>query len=208
MHFTKKDIQKLERIYRLNLINSVSGYKPANLIGTQSINGYSNLAIFSSVVHLGSDPAILGCVTRPITVERHTYKNIKDQGVFTINHVRKDFIKNAHYTSATFPEELSEFKTCQLTEEYLEGFAAPFVKESELKIGLKLVDEVPIKINGTILLIGEIQHLFLPEKAIRTDGQLDLNLLDEVCISGLNTYHEVTELETFPYARASELPEF
>ena len=65
MHLTKEDIFKIDRIKRLNLINSVSGIKSANLIGTQSSDGYSNLAVFSSVVHLGSNPAYLGFVLRP-----------------------------------------------------------------------------------------------------------------------------------------------
>ena len=54
MHLTDADIQKLDRIQRLNIINSVTGIKPANLIGTISNADEPNLAIFSSVVHLGS----------------------------------------------------------------------------------------------------------------------------------------------------------
>ena len=52
---TNQDIDKLERYYRANLINSVTGYKPANLIGTINDEGITNVAIFSSVVHLGSN---------------------------------------------------------------------------------------------------------------------------------------------------------
>ena len=49
MKLSKKEIEKSERKWRLNLINSVSGIKPANLIGTKSEDGIDNLAIFSSV---------------------------------------------------------------------------------------------------------------------------------------------------------------
>ena len=42
----QEDIKKMDRIYRLNLINSLSGIKPANLIGTRSNSGINNLAIF------------------------------------------------------------------------------------------------------------------------------------------------------------------
>ena len=34
MYLSKQDIEKLPRINRLNMINSVVGIKPANLIGT------------------------------------------------------------------------------------------------------------------------------------------------------------------------------
>ena len=79
MIYTKENLSSLDKIYRLNLINSITGYKPANLIGTKSKSYQSNLAIFSSVVHLGSNPALIGIITRPNTVPRHTYKNIIDR---------------------------------------------------------------------------------------------------------------------------------
>ena len=43
LHFTASDIQSFEKSYRANLINSVSGFKPANLIGTRSAAGHTNL---------------------------------------------------------------------------------------------------------------------------------------------------------------------
>ena len=79
-YFNSNDLDGLSKIYRLNLINSITGYKSANLIGTQSLNGKTNLAIFSSVIHLGSNPALIGFVLRPTTVPRHTYSNLKATG--------------------------------------------------------------------------------------------------------------------------------
>lgn len=67
-HITAAEIQQMEKIFRLNLVNSCTGYKSANLIATKSQNGNPNVAVFSSVTHLGSDPALLGFVTRPLTV--------------------------------------------------------------------------------------------------------------------------------------------
>ena len=60
MHFNEEDIENLEKVYRINLINSCSGYKSANLIGSVSNEGINNLAIFSSITHLGSNPPLLG----------------------------------------------------------------------------------------------------------------------------------------------------
>ncbi|MFZ0490151.1 MAG: flavin oxidoreductase, partial [Salegentibacter sp.] len=33
-HITSEDIRSMEKVFRLNLINSCTGYKSANLIGT------------------------------------------------------------------------------------------------------------------------------------------------------------------------------
>lgn len=204
----KNEIVDLERIYRLNLINSISGVKPANLIGTISASGQTNLAIFSSVVHLGSDPAIFGMILRPAgEVRRHTYENIVATGFYTINHVTPSIIERAHYTSARFPREVSEFDSCSLTQEFIEGFAAPFVGESLIKIGLKLEEEIPIKRNGTSLIIGSIQLVSVPDEVIH-GGHLDLERSDAVGISGLNTYYTMQKNAQFPYARKEELPQF
>ena len=44
-HFNSSDFKNFSKVYRLNLINSVTGYKSANLIGSQSLDGKENLAI-------------------------------------------------------------------------------------------------------------------------------------------------------------------
>ena len=208
MMYTKEDIAKLDRISKLKIVNSVTGIKPANLIGTINDKGQTNLAIFSSVVHLGSDPALLGFVARPRTAEvGHTYRNILESGIYTINHVHPEFIKNAHYTSAKFDIGISEFEQCKLTEEYIANFKAPFVKESSFKIGMRFIEAIDIKHNGTALIIGEIEHLILPDDAM-IDGGIDLETTKAVGISGLNSYYTLKKIENHPYARLNEIPEF
>lgn len=207
--FTKDSIGELDSRKRANLINSISGFKSANLIGTVSDLGMTNLAIFSSVMHIGANPPLMGFILRPLgDVPRHTYENIKQNGVFTINHVHESFLAKAHFTSAKFERDVSEFVECKLTEEFIEGFSAPFVKESLVKVGLKFAEEIPIKINGTILVIGEIEHIVLPENAWLESGNVDLNTVGDVTISALDTYHRVEKIETLPYAKTSNLPDF
>ena len=207
MNYTKKEIAGLDRITRLKLINSVTGIKPGNLIGTQNKSGKTNLAIFSSLVHLGSDPSILGLISRPQTSEvGHTYNNIQEKNHYTINHIHPEFIKNAHYTSAKFNADVSEFERCQLTEEYIPNFDAPFVKESHFKMGMQFIEAINIKANGTVLIIGEIQHLMIPDSAI-VDGDVDLESSNSIGISGLNSYYSLKKIDTFPYANVNEIPE-
>ena len=207
-HFTDKDIRELSKYYRANLINSITGYKPANLIGTISETGETNLAIFSSVVHLGANPALVGMIVRPATVPRHSYENILKTGYYTINHVHEEFVEKAHFTSAKFDKANSEFNACKLQEEYIPGFIAPFVKESQVKMGMKFLQEIPIELNGTILMIGQIEHLILPGEIIGEDGNVDLEAVTSVCVSGLESYSRVTKLARFEYARVKNVPDF
>ena len=208
MIYTHKQIQELDRVSRLKIINSITGIKPANLIGTIDDEGKTNLAIFSSVVHLGSNPPLLGFISRPRRLKfGHTYTNIQKTGQYTINHIHPEFIKKAHYTSAKFDSEVSEFERCKLTEEYLANFKAPFVKESNLKIGMCFKESLDIKNNGTIMVIGEVEQLIIPENAI-VNNDIDLELTNSVGISGLNSYYTLKKVETHPYARVEQVPKF
>lgn len=208
-HFTKSNIKDLDKVKRLNIINSITGIKPSNLIGTINKEKMTNLAIFSSVIHLGSNPALLGFILRPQErVRRDTYNNILENGSYTINHLPENLTLNGHYTSAKFDKNQSEFKYCKFTECYEDGFQAPFVKESNLNVGLKYQESVPIKANNTIMIIGSVEHVFVKEDAISEEGYIDLEKLKSTGIGGLNSYYRLRKINSYPYARLSELPKF
>lgn len=208
MQYNHKDIADLDRIARLKLINSITGIKPANLIGTIGKDRTTNLAVFSSVVHLGSHPPLLGFIARPRTQEAgHTLKNIKANGAYTINHILPEFTKQAHYTSAKFDSTTSEFTRCGFTEEYNTDFEAPFVKESLVKIGMQFREAIPIPLNNTTLVIGEIVRLVVPD-TIMESGDVDLEQLSGVGISGLNSYYSLQKIAQYPYLRVNEVPKF
>ncbi|MFI8605751.1 flavin reductase family protein [Cellulophaga baltica] len=209
MKLNSTDLNNLDRINRIKIINTVSGIKPGNLIGTIDNEGKTNLAIFSSVVHLGSDPALLGFILRPTgEVPRNTYDNILANKSYTINHIHPEFTKNAHYTSAKFDASISEFERCGFTEEYIDTCKAPFVKESRFKMGMQFVEALPIKQNNTLFVIGEITSLILPDTSFESSEDINLEEINSVGISGLNSYYAITKIAEYPYARASEVPKF
>jgi flavin reductase (DIM6/NTAB) family NADH-FMN oxidoreductase RutF len=201
MIITKENILHFEKLYRTNLFNSLSGFKSANLIGTISEEGETNLAIFSSVIHVGANPPMMGLLMRPVSVERHTYHNIKETGFFTINQIHKDIFKQAHQTSARYDKDVSEFDACGLTPEFNEIVKAPYVKESKIKIGLKFLEEHEIKSNGTIFIVGEIVELVVPEEVIAKTGYVDIEKAGTIAISGLDSYHETKRIARLSYAK-------
>jgi len=200
MVLAETDIQNLEKEYRRNFINSLSGFKSANLCGTKNEKGQSNLSIISSVVHLGADPAMLGLVMRPPIVERHTFENIKETGFYTINHIHQNIYKAAHQTSARYPREISEFEATGLTEEYT-NFFAPYVKESVVKIGMELLEIIPIKWNNTEFIIGKIVEIQLPDSIVSEDGLVNLAKAETITCTGLDAYFTVSELSRLSYAK-------
>lgn len=189
MHFDEEQIENLNKIYRINLINSCSGYKAANLIGTVSDKGDKNLAIFSSIVHLGSNPPLLGFFLRPTEiVPRHTYLNIKENSYYTINSVQEKFADKAHHTSAKYDRNISEFNVTEIEPENINNFPAPFVKASSIKIGMKFVEEIKISYNKSRLIVGKIVELHVNDDMIDKDGFLNLYKAEVATISGCDGY--------------------
>ena len=200
-NFSAADIERWERFYRANLINSLTGFKPVSLIGTINTSGRTNLAIFSSIVHIGSDPALVGYINRPKKAAPHTLANIEKTGVYTINHIQPDMIEKAHQTSAKYPEEVSEFEKVGLTEEFYADFPAPFIKESKVKYALRLQEIIPIPLNETFLVIGKIEHISIQEAIITEDGFLELEKVHSVCSNGIDSYYRPKPLMRLPYAK-------
>ena len=200
----KEAFADLDKRFRTHFINSLSGFKSVNLIGTKSETDGLNLSVVSSVIHLGANPALMGFIMRPARVPRHTYENIKETGSYTFNHILPDFYKSAHQTSARYPKLVSEFAETGLTPEFSESIYAPYVKESRIKIGMQFLEEQLIKANGTILMIGEILEVFYPEACQLEDGFLDLEKAGTVTCSGLDAYHTTRKLARLSYAKTDK----
>lgn len=207
MRYTREDIDNLNKIFRINLINSCSGYKSANLLGSISKEGITNVAVFSSVTHLGSNPPTLGFILRPTTVPRNTYQNIKDTGVFTINHIFEDILEDAHHTSAKYPDEISEFDVTDLEIEYKENCIAPFVKGSPVQMKMRFKEEYLIKTNDVLHIIAEIEELFINDQILETDGFINLSKGKVAAINGLDAYAVAKENTRFSYQRPKTLHE-
>jgi flavin reductase (DIM6/NTAB) family NADH-FMN oxidoreductase RutF len=200
-HFTSANIQSWERFYRTNFINCLSGFKSATLIGTNDTAANPNLAIFSNIVHIGADPALIGFINRPLEAAPHTLCNIKATGIYTMNHIHTSFIKAAHQTSAKYASGVSEFEKTGLTIEWKENIPAPFVGESKIKYVLELEEIVPIKQNGTYLVIGKVSAIFLEENIVDEDGFLHIENAGSISSLGIDGYYEPHFITRLPYAK-------
>lgn len=202
MHLSSEDFPKLESMYRRNFFNSLPGPRGLHLVGTKGHKGVENLALFSSVVHLGASPPLLGFVMRPLTIPRHTYHHIRARKFFTLNTVHSDILAQAHQTSANYPVEVSEFAATGLTPFYSDAVAAPYVQESRVKMGLRWVEEHHIAANDTLFIIGEVVEVIIDDAAVDADGHVIHHDLDTLTVSGLDTYYTNTEKARLPYAKA------
>jgi len=201
VQITASDLIQMEQRKRAHLINSVGGFKSVCLIGTVDKIGQTNLAIFSSIVHIGANPPLISFIMRPDSVERHTLANILETGSYTINHLNASIYKQAHQSSARYAKEVSEFDATGLSTEYKGNCKAPFVKESNVQLELDFIQRIDLTINNTIMIIGEIKNIYFPEGCMQEDGFLDIEKAGTITCSGLDSYHLSKSLARLPYAK-------
>jgi len=191
----------MEKQERVHFVNSIAGFKSVCLIGTQNNLNQTNLAIVSSLIHIGSNPPLLGIIFRPGVVERHSMENILSTKFFTVNHINESIYRQAHQTSARFERAISEFDATGLTVEYKSDFLAPFVAESDLQIAVEFKEEVALTINNTVLVIGEVKSVYFPSDCLEEDGFLNIEKAASLTCSGLDSYHKTIQLDRLSYAK-------
>jgi flavin reductase (DIM6/NTAB) family NADH-FMN oxidoreductase RutF len=201
MRLNTEQIEALDNRYRALFINALNGFKSANLIATCDDRKNTNLAIFTSVFHIGSMPPLLGMISRPHSVSRHTLENILQTGHFTINHVNESIIRQSHQTSARYDKEVSEFQASGLSEQWQDGFPVPFVYESRIQLGMKLREHHQLAINNTELIIGEIIYIDIKDDVVHEDGYVDIERAGSITVSSLDSYHRTGLLCHLGYAK-------
>lgn len=200
-YISSDDILAMEKQTRVHFINSIGGFKSVCLVGTTNTKGKTNLAVFSSLIHIGANPALVALIFRPSPPERDTLTNLLETGFYTLNHINESIYQKAHQTSARYEKEISEFDETGLTPDYKNDFKAPFVKESAIQIGLRFREKIDIKINNTIMVIGEITEVYVPQNCLSKDGFLDIEKANSITCSGLDSYHTTKRLERLSYAK-------
>ena len=202
-HYRTEDFAVFKKDYSVNFFNSLSGFKSINLCGTKNALGLENLTIFNTVFHVGSKPPFIGMVSYPMNRQRDTLANIRETGYYTLNHITEKIYFKAHQTAAVYPSDKSEFEMVGLTPQYSENHPAPYVLESTVKIGLKCVEEIPLKSNGKIIIIGEIIEAILPEDCILKDGMIDPGMTGTITSSGMDTYYSTQKIVRLSFANTN-----
>ncbi len=200
------EIKAWDRFYRANFVNCLSGFKPASLIGTINKEHKPNLAIFSNIIHLGAEPALIGFINRPLAASPHTIANIEATNQFTINHIHPSFVSKAHQTSAKYQAGISEFDETGLTAKYRENFSAPFVAESNIQLALELVEIISIKHNETFMVIGSLKDVYLDKELLLNDGFIDIQKSGSIVSLGIDAYYSCLPVERFEHAKINTEP--
>ena len=202
INFSSAELADLDPEFKCNFINSLSGYKSVNLVGTIDSNKRTNLAIFNTIINVSTTPPLIGMLIKPPSTPRHTLNNIQETGFYTINHIGPTFYHKAHQTAARYSQDdKSEFDIVGLTPYYSKAIIAPYVTESIVKFGVKMTEKHEIKGNGAVFIVGEVIEVILPKKFVLSDGFIDIGAAATITSSGLDTYYTTRKIARLSYAK-------
>ncbi len=68
-------------------------------------------------------------------------------------------------------------------------------------MAVQLAQRIDLQVNGTILLIGKILDVYLPDEIVGSDGFIDLEAAGTVTLSGLDAYHHTQKIARLSYAK-------
>jgi flavin reductase (DIM6/NTAB) family NADH-FMN oxidoreductase RutF len=191
--------QNWEETFKVNFFHSATGVKPAILIGTKNQSGVANLAIFSSVFHLGSKPPIFGFMVRPGFTDGNTYDNIVKTGQYSFNLFSLHQAGQAHQTAARYAPEINEFEAVGLPEASLNG--TPCLANAPLVMVLRYLETIPIKYNDTKIVVGEVISVGCRPEYLSKPGLFNHELAETAGVSGLDTYYQHVQKNRFAYAK-------
>jgi len=75
------------------------------------------------------------------------------------------------------------------------------VNGCHVQIGMRFVEEYNLQVNGTILVIGEIEKLYINDTVLEKDGFINLAKAKTATINGLDGYAVPKEHVRYPYQR-------
>jgi flavin reductase (DIM6/NTAB) family NADH-FMN oxidoreductase RutF len=177
------------QVYRL--LTGAVVPRPIGWASTVNGHGVSNLAPFSffTVVCVVPPMISLTIARNPDGSEKHTLRNVRQNGEFCVNVVTQPVWKEMVDSANGFPEGDSEFEQTGLTPLPSVKIRPPRVKEVPIHLECRLHQVIELGPNRHPLVIGEVVH-FHVDPACMTGGYIDMNKLDPV--GRLNGFFYVT----------------
>lgn len=168
---------------------------PAVLVSCRDKEGKDNLLTIAWAGTICSDPAMLSISVRK---ERHSYKMIKESGVFVVNLTTKDLVKATDYCGVKSGKDEDKFAAMGLSKGEAEKINAPIIMESPVNIECK-VQQV-LELGSHDMFLAEVVNVQISDEYMDEKGGFHLNDAGLLAYSHGEYYELGAKLGTFGYS--------
>lgn len=168
---------------------------PAALISLRDNEGNDNVLTVAWAGTICSDPAMVSISVRK---ERHSYKMIKESGVFVINLTTKKLVRATDYCGVKSGRDEDKFAAANLTKGEAEKINAPIIMESPVNIECR-VKQV-LELGSHDMFIAEVVNVQVSEEYIDEKGAFHLEDTELIAYSHGEYYNLGTKLGSFGYS--------
>jgi flavin reductase (DIM6/NTAB) family NADH-FMN oxidoreductase RutF len=103
---------------------------------------------------------------------RHSYKIIKESGVFAINLTTRSLVRSADYCGVYTGAKVDKFAKCSLTRERASEIDCPIIAQSPLSLECRVTDIIPLGSHDMFL--ADIVAVDVDESLVDDKGKLHL----------------------------------
>lgn len=168
---------------------------PAVLVSCRDKEGKDNVLTVAWAGTICSDPAMLSISVRK---ERHSYKMIKESGVFVVNLTTKDLVRATDYCGVKSGRDEDKFAAMSLSKGEAEKINAPIIIESPVNIECK-VKQV-LELGSHDMFLAEVVNVQISDEYMDEKGGFHLNDAGLLAYSHGEYYELGDKLGTFGYS--------
>lgn len=168
---------------------------PAVLITVRDADGNDNVFTVAWAGTVCTNPAMLSISVRP---ERHSYKAIKETGVFALNLTTESLAYATDYCGVRSGRDEDKFASCDLHKEEAKNINVPLIKESPVNIECRVVEEK--ELGSHTMFIAEVLAVHADEEYMDEKGKFCLEKANPIVYSHGTYFSLGKELGTFGYS--------
>jgi len=163
--------------------------RPVAWVTSTNQNGLINLAPFSVLTYLSTDPPMIGFgigLKQGTDEQKDTERNVRLQKEFVVHIASSDQIDLVQRSGFPFPSTISEVVELKLAVTDSDVVSVPRLLSSKISMECRLHDIINFGRDGSKLVVGEIVMFHIDDNIYR-DGKIDSFELNPVVrVAGMN----------------------
>ena len=133
---------------------------------------------------------------------RHSYRLIKESGVFAINLTTKDLVRAADWCGVHTGAKVDKFERCHLSTEEASEIPCPILTDSPLALECRVTQIIPLGSHDMFL--ADIVAVDVSEELIDRDGKLHLERANLAAYAHGDYYELGKKLGSFGFSVAKK----